>query len=225
MPALGHISAERERIIVVAQVVTARATFSLRSHTPSHHHRDGPNTKVLVAYATKHGSTKGIADFIGEKLRQEGLSADVLEVGQVRAAGEYDAFVLGSGLYYGHWMKEAKRFASNNSRTLSARPIWLFSSGPTGRERTDSKGRDLLDPMVSGPIELNQLVSEVQARGHKVFFGSVENAGLLTHLIPKSQKGDFRDWKEIESWAVGIAASLREAEGGIPHLSPTPGPS
>jgi menaquinone-dependent protoporphyrinogen oxidase len=60
--------------------------------------------KVLVAYASKYGSTKGIADFIGEKLRQQGIRVDVQEVRSVKNAGDYDAFVIGSAVYMFHWL-------------------------------------------------------------------------------------------------------------------------
>jgi len=174
--------------------------------------------KVLVAYATKHGSTKGIADFIGEKIREGGLQVDVLEVGEVKNVGSYDAFVLGSALYMGYWMKEAKQFVSRNKAVLNTRPVWLFSSGPTGNARKDAKGRDLLDPSVSGPFELEVLKEELHdARDHRVFFGAVEakDMGFFTRQLLRSSTireaipfGDFRDWREIEAWSLGIASSL-----------------
>ena len=175
--------------------------------------------KILVAYASKHGSTKGIADFIGEKLRQRGLDVDVLEVSQVQNLGAYDAFVLGSALYMFHWMKEAKRFASRNNAILSTRPVWLFSSGPTGKEKKNAKGQDLLDPSVSGPSELDGLKRDLQAKGHRVFFGALEGdkQGFLYRQLRKSetirkamQEGDFRDWQDIEAWSTDIARSLEE---------------
>ena len=130
--------------------------------------------KVLVVFASKHGSTKGIADFIGEKLRQSGADVDVLEVNQVRDLRSYDAFVIGSALYFGHWMKDAKRFVSRNRAILSSRPVWLFSSGPIGKERKDAKGRDLLDTSVSGPFELEDLKQGLQVKDHRVFFGAYD---------------------------------------------------
>jgi len=174
--------------------------------------------KVLVAYASKHGSTKGIAEFIGEKLHVRGLDADVLDVGDVQNVAKYDAFVIGSALFIGHWMKEAKQFASKNRAILSTRPVWLFSSGPTGKERKDAKGRDLLDPSVSGPFELDKLKEEMQVRDHRIFFGAFDPKDLdfFSRQFFKSATireatpiGDYRDWKEIEAWAVGIAEALK----------------
>lgn len=177
--------------------------------------------KVLVAFASKHESTEGIADFIGEKIREKGLQADVLEVDQVKNIGEYDAFVIGSAVYMHHWMKEATKFVSRNKSILSTRPVWLFSSGPVGKEKVDTKGRDLLDPLVSGPGELHELKKEVQPRDHRIFFGALDGTkqGFFYRQIRKSSaireslpEGDFRDWKQIEAWSVGIARSLEEIQ-------------
>jgi menaquinone-dependent protoporphyrinogen oxidase len=175
--------------------------------------------KVLVAYASKYGSTKGIAEFLGEKLRQRGMQVDVQEVGAVRKVANYDAFVIGSAVYMFHWMKEAKQFLSKNSVLLSSRPVWLFSSGPVGTQSKDAKGRDLLE--VSGPKELDDLKALVSPREHRVFFGALDGArltgttGFFYRLARRSQaareampEGDFRDWKGIETWASDIAQVL-----------------
>jgi menaquinone-dependent protoporphyrinogen oxidase len=183
--------------------------------------------KVLVAYASKAGSTKGIAEFVGEKLRQQGIQADVQDVGVVRNAADYDAFVIGSAVYMFHWMKEAKRFVSKNNTLLVSRPVWLFSSGPVGAKSTDAKGRDLLE--VSGPKELDELRALVKPRDHRVFFGVLDGSrltgttGFTYKLVRRSQaareampEGDFRDWKKIEDWVSGIAHSLVAPEAPQP---------
>jgi len=175
--------------------------------------------KVLVAYASKHGATKGIADFIGERLRQGGMQVDVFDVDQVKSVGGYDAFVIGSALYMFHWQKEATKFVSRNKSTLGTRPVWLFSSGPVGKEKINSKGQDLLDPLVSGPKEIDELREELHPRDHRIFFGVLDatKLGFFYNQMRKSAtireslpEGDFRDWKEIEAWTEGIARSLEE---------------
>jgi menaquinone-dependent protoporphyrinogen oxidase len=180
---------------------------------------DGQELKVLVAYASKHGSTKGIADFIGDKLRGKGLEVDVRDVSQVQNLGSYDAYVVGSAVFIGHWMKEAKQFLSRNNIILSRRLVWLFSSGPTGKERKDAKGRDLLDPAVSGPTELAHLKEGLDVRDHRVFFGAFDtkDLGFFTQQLLRSSTirdaiptGDFRDWKEIEDWSDAIFRELQQ---------------
>jgi len=177
--------------------------------------------KVLVAYASKAGSTKGIAEFIGERLRQRGVSADVYDVSSVQKPEAYDAFVVGSAVYMFHWVKEAKQFILNNRNILVSRPVWLFSSGPVGLQKTNSKGQDLKEVSVSGPKEIDELREASNTRDHKVFFGALDGDKLggamgLTYRFMRRSKavresmpdGDYRDWKEIEAWTDGIADAL-----------------
>jgi menaquinone-dependent protoporphyrinogen oxidase len=177
--------------------------------------------KVLVAYASKTGSTKGIAEFIGERLREHGMQADVLPVDSVQKTEDYDAFVVGSAVYMFHWVKEAKQFVLKHRTLLTSRPVWLFSSGPVGLQKTDSKGRDLRDVSVSGPKEIDELREAAKPRDHQVFFGALYGDRLggamgLTYRFMRRSKavresmpdGDYRDWKDIEAWAQGIAEAL-----------------
>ena len=180
--------------------------------------------EVLVAYASKHGSTKGIAEFIGGRLSALGLQADVKDVKSVSEPAGYGAYVVGSAVYMFHWMKEAKQFLSRNRTLLSSRPVWMFSSGPVGPSRTNLKGEDLLDVSVSGPKEIGGLQEAVRARDHKIFFGALDGSkltgatGFMYRAARRSEaarqsmpEGDFRDWKEIEAWADSIALVLKPA--------------
>ncbi len=176
--------------------------------------------KVIVAYASKYGSTKGIAEFIGDKLRERGVQVDLQEAGAARNVNDYDAFVIGSAVFNGHWMSEAKRFVSKNSAAMLGRPVWLFSSGPTGTQQIDAKGNDMLK--ASEPKELDELRALLNPRDHRVFFGSFYSerltgtTGFFFKLAARSKsvresvpEGDFRDWKAIEAWAVSIAEALQ----------------
>jgi menaquinone-dependent protoporphyrinogen oxidase len=176
-------------------------------------------SKVLVAYSSKYGSTKEISSFIGENLRKKGIQVDVSDVRDIHSLTGYDAFVVGSALYMGHWMKEARQFVSKNSKAMLERPVWLFSSGPVGTKTTDAKGRNLLE--VSGPAELDELKNAVKPRDHRVFFGAFDSTRLtgtysfFYKLALRSQaaresmaEGDFRNWKEIEAWTDSIAGAV-----------------
>ncbi len=177
--------------------------------------------RVLVAYGSKAGSTKGIAEFIGERLRDRGMPTDVCDVSSVQRPEGYDAFIVGSAVYMFHWMKEAKQFVLRNRATLEGRPVWLFSSGPVGLQKTNSKGQDLKDVSVSGPKEIDELTEAARPRDHRVFFGALDGDKLggamgLTYRFMRRSKairesmpdGDYRDWKEIEAWTNGIAEAL-----------------
>src|SRR5215510_2394587 len=90
--------------------------------------------KVLVAYASKHHSTAEIAEEIGKIIRYtDGLEVDVREVSTVTDLSPYGAVVLGSAVYMGQWQPAAAEFLKVHERELAQRPVWLFSSGPTGK--------------------------------------------------------------------------------------------
>jgi menaquinone-dependent protoporphyrinogen oxidase len=177
--------------------------------------------KVLVAYATRYGSTGGIAERVGDRLRQEpGVEADVTDVNDVEDLTGYDAFVIGSALYFGHWLKSAVAFVQGHREVVAGRPSWLFSSGPLGDEPTDDEGQD--KRIGAEPQELATLHDAIGPRGHAVFFGALDpgELGLRDRAIRKLPAGrdllpdgDFRDWDEIEGWAATIARELAAERG------------
>jgi len=155
--------------------------------------------RVLVTYASKHGSTRGIAEAIGGRLRERGLDAEVRPVGEVDGLERYDALVIGSGVYLGSWMKEALAFLDRHAETLHRVPTWLFSSGPTGTEPTDGA---LLDKQ-------RRRLDAIGARDHHLFRGALdpEHLGFLERRAVRAAKappGDFRDWRDVERWADDI---------------------
>jgi menaquinone-dependent protoporphyrinogen oxidase len=169
-------------------------------------------TKVLVAYGTKYGATAEIAEKIGEVLRDAGLAADVHPANQAGDVGAYDAVVVGSAVYIGRWRKEAVKFVKDNEETLATKPVWIFSSGPTGEG----------DPveMVQGwrlPGNLEQIVDHIQPRNIAVFHGAADESkmGWLDKWLLKNVKaptGDFRDWDAIAAWAADIASALQNGD-------------
>ena len=170
---------------------------------------------VLVVYASKHGSTRGIAERIAAKLTDGGHPAQARSVQEASGLEGYNAFVIGSAAYALHWMDEALAFVKLNSSVLKRVPVWLFSSGPLGNEATDATGRDLRAATV--PKEIPELEGVVGARGHRVFFGALDPGTLnfaerAIRKLPAARaglpEGDFRDWDEIDAWAAEIAQAL-----------------
>ena len=170
--------------------------------------------RVLVAYASKHGSTQGIAERIGEDLRQDGHQVDVRPAGQAREVADYDAYVVGSAAYAMHWMKDASAFVKKNKQTLADRPLWLFSSGPVGTEKVDKEGNDVATGAL--PKETAEL-ERLHPRDHHVFWGALDMSklgftGRMLMKMPAARdsipEGDFRDWDDVDRWAHGIGHQL-----------------
>jgi menaquinone-dependent protoporphyrinogen oxidase len=178
---------------------------------------------VLVAYASRHGATRGIAERIAQTLQAAGVTAEARPTASVKSLAGYDAFVIGSAAYMFHWLKDAVALVRRNRALLAAKPVWLFSSGPLGTEALDAKGRDQKEATI--PREIAELREAVGARDHRVFFGAVERdrkpvglAERFVSLMPAARDslpvGDFRDWPEIEAWAAGIARELTTVRQG-----------
>src|SRR4029077_7703160 len=117
--------------------------------------------RVLVVAASKYGATDEIADAIGRVLTDRGLMTTVKKPGEVDSIDVYDAVVLGSAVYAGHWMQRAKELVGRFRTTLSERPLWLFSSGPIG---------DPPKPQ-EDPIDVSDIAEVTHARDHHVFAG------------------------------------------------------
>ena len=159
--------------------------------------------KVLVSAASRHGATAEIARAIGETLREAGLEAVALPPDAVITLDGYDAAVLGSGVYVGHWMDSAKHLVERHGAALASLPVWIFSSGPIG------------DPPkpVEDPGDLAEIMEMTHAREHRLFAGKVDKSGLglgekVILTAVRAPEGDFRPWDDVREWAREIAAAL-----------------
>jgi menaquinone-dependent protoporphyrinogen oxidase len=156
---------------------------------------------VLVAYASRHGSTREIAETIASQLESDGLRAIVRRVDEVGDLDAYDAIVIGSAVYAGSWMREATRCLERASPRTARVPTWLFSSGPI-----DDSGKH-------GVSEAQQLaLNGVHAVEHRVFGGrlDVSQLGFVERRIVKlvgATDADHRSWDDIRAFADDIASA------------------
>lgn len=161
--------------------------------------------RILVAAASKHGSTWEIARGIGDTLAVWGLHVDVAHVEDVDDLSKYDGVVLGSAVYAGRWFKPARTFVKEHVTELSRLPVWLFSSGPLGFPPK---------PVESESVDIRPIVKLIRIKEHRVFAGRLKKHRLdlaekaITSVVHAPQ-GDFRNWEEIHAWAAGVAQTLK----------------
>jgi menaquinone-dependent protoporphyrinogen oxidase len=161
---------------------------------------------VLVAYASKRGSTAEIAETIAATLRRQGLGVALERAEDVRELDGYDAVVLGSAVYQERWRGDALDFLKKQRKALRQVPFWVFSSGPVGDPAKD-------DPRWSEPAELAEKVEELGGRGRVVFGGRLpaEPRGMAEKAMVDEAPAEYRDrrdWAEIRGWAAAIATEL-----------------
>lgn len=163
--------------------------------------------KVLVAVASRHGSTREIGDAIAEVLRETGCDAVVADPDDVESVEPFDAVVLGSSVYVGRWAAAARAMVDRCGPGLRDRPVWLFSSGPVGNP-----------PAPEGdPEEAAAIMTRLGARGHRTFPGRLDSGDLglaerAAVALLQAEQGDFRVWADVTDWAGAIAAELHSDE-------------
>src|SRR5436853_7095744 len=88
------------------------------------------STSILVAYATRYGSTQEVAESVAATLRECGLEVDIGPMRDVWTLDQYRSVVLGAPLYMMHWHKDALHFLARHREALTARPVAIFALGP-----------------------------------------------------------------------------------------------
>ena len=166
-----------------------------------------PAPPVLVAYASRHHGTEGIAREIATTLISAGLSVDLRRVDEVRGVGEYAAVVLGSAVYMAHWDESALSLLRRERSALSCRPVWLFSSGPVGDGKTTRRPE-----IVPQPEAVVELSAEIGARGFAMFGGRVgaDEAGFDIQVMAQAGlTGDWRNLGRVRAWSHALAMTIR----------------
>lgn len=163
--------------------------------------------KILVAYATRAGSTGEVAQAIAETLRQAGLDVDLRPVRDVHDVSPYRAVVLGSPIRVGRWMPEAMKFLQRHRESLSRVPVAYFTVCMTLMEDTEENRR-----MVESWMEPMRAILEPVRMG--LFAGKMDYRRLsflerfIIQKMVKVPEGDHRNWEAIRAWAREIAGLL-----------------
>lgn len=168
------------------------------------------SASILVAYATRYGSTQEVAEAVAATLRERGLAVDIQPMRQVRVLDQYGALVLGAPLYMFHWHKDALHFLAQHREALTRRPVAVFALGPLHAEEKEFQGaREQLDKeLAKFPWFAPQAIT---------IFGGKFDPQKLTfpyNLVPALKNmpaSDVRDWIAIRAWASDLATQFQPA--------------
>jgi menaquinone-dependent protoporphyrinogen oxidase len=168
--------------------------------------------RVLVAYASRSGSTAGIAEEIAAALRGAGLYVDSRPAGDVGDLGPYDAVVLGSGVFLPRRGSDGGGFLVRHGEALATRAVWLYCVGPIGRGRGADGGT-----VEVGDRTVDEVARAVGARGCEAFGTPLPGPfdDPMEQLTPV-------DLQRVREWAREIAAELA---GSAAAASPAPAAS
>jgi menaquinone-dependent protoporphyrinogen oxidase len=196
-------------ILCRGRAIAANGGSGVESSESSRQKDSGTADKVLIAYATRCGSTGGVAEAIGETLRRAGAPVDVRLIGDVNDLGPYRSVVVGSAVRMGRWLPEAVDFVEKHRDRLGRVPTAYFVVCASMKEDTpENRGKVFayLDPVRKG-------APQIHTANTGLFAGAVDFSKLSfiyrSALKAKgSTEGDFRNWGAIKTWAGDVAPAL-----------------
>ncbi len=165
--------------------------------------------RMLIAYASKYGSTVEIAEYIGQVLRDMGSEVDVRSVNVVNEISQYQSVVIGSATRMDKLLSDAVKFAKNHEPDLRRAKTAYFVVGVTMKQDTPEnreKVKGFLEPLcrIQEPISIGLFAGKIDYSKVGFFwkvFAKLDRSGLM-------EEGDFRNWDAIGKWAIEIAPAL-----------------
>jgi menaquinone-dependent protoporphyrinogen oxidase len=171
-----------------------------------------PN-RILVTYATRTGSTVGVADAIGKTLAEGGAQVDVLPMQAVNDLAAYQAVVGGSAIQNKHWLPEAMQFIQTHQAELARKPFAAFLVCMTLAMRNGESYRPYVAEFLA-PVR-----ARVKPISEGLFAGALDIRKIpslsdrlkfrLSVLFGVWTEGDHRDWSAIRSWAESLRPRLQ----------------
>ncbi len=164
-------------------------------------------SKILVAYASKAGSTSGVAEAIGKTLADSGTEVEVRRIKDVADIAPYRAVVVGSAIRAGKWLREGTQFVQTHQSALAQKPFAAFLVCMTMSKQTDAAHQE-----AAGYLEPVRALVKPVSEG--LFAGALDYSklslveGLLMRAVGGDQPGDYRDWNAIRTWAEGLKPLL-----------------
>ncbi len=163
------------------------------------------NTRsILLAYATRYGSTQEVAEAIAAELQQAGLKVKLQPMREVAAVDNYAAIVLGAAIYNAKWHPDAHHFLMQHQEGLSQRTVAIFALGPLNASSAAMRNsRHQLDMELAKHPWLRPIAIEM-------FVGKMDPTKLSFLDRLGARASDNRDWDAIRSWSQSLTAQLRQ---------------
>jgi len=170
------------------------------------------NKKFLVTYASRFGSTEGVAQAIGKTLSENGMNVDVLPMREVKDLSAYQGVVAGSAINAGAWLPEAMQFMQTHRAELARKPFAAFlvcmtltmKNGEQYRSHVTTwfdPVRMLVKPASEGLFAGGLNISRIPSFGDRLKF-------RMSVLFGVWKEGDHRDWNAIQKWALELKPLL-----------------
>lgn len=180
--------------------------------------------RILIAYASRGGSTVGVAEAIAETLRAAGFDVDCRHLKTIGSMGGFDAYVIGSPIWAGRWLPEAAKFVAEHGDAIRTKPHALFVTCMRAAEDklplSDKEKAQIARQQSRGVQQetaheaITKWIAPIAAQLRPVavgeFAGAMDPATvpflmrLVLKLMGKTQKVDARDWPAIRAWAASL---------------------
>ncbi|MBN1887525.1 MAG: flavodoxin domain-containing protein [Thermoflexales bacterium] len=170
------------------------------------------SNKILVTYASRAGSTAGVAEAIGKTLAESGAQVEVRPMQDVHDLSPYGAVVAGSAIQASQWLPEAMQFVQTHRAELAQKPFAAFLVCMTLAMRGGEKYREHVANFLQPVRALVRPVGEGLFAG-ALDIGKIPSFGdrlkfRLSVVMGVWSEGDHRDWDAIRAWAGSLGSLL-----------------
>lgn len=174
--------------------------------TPSFVYGDEPmkTERILVAYATRTGTSVGVASAIGETLAARGFTVDVKPIQENPITEGYQTIILGSAINGANWLPEAVEYVKNHQQALNQAKVALFSVHIMNLDDDENSKKNRLAYLK----EVRPLLKPIA----EAFFAGLGmdpegKAGIIrwAYRTFVGPEGDCRDWDKIRGWAQNVS--------------------